>query len=133
MAQAAVKSSPKTIGGLADLMFDVREQKRIIEARMKPLEEQYNALEEELIKLLDEQNSTKGDGTKATVSLRVADVFNIEDRAALDKFIKRTGHFQLLQNRVSNPAVEELLSTSGKKEIPGLKKFTKKSINLRSK
>lgn len=72
-------------------------------------------------------------GKKASVSFTsttAAQVEGDEGWTQLYAYIKKTGHFQLLQRRVSDPTYRELLEAG--KKVPGLQPFTKVRINLRA-
>lgn len=121
---------PPTLGGQIDALNDLREEKRKLDAQLKDVEQRYEAAQQEVMALLEEQGADKATGKKATASITVAVVGNIEDRDALDAFMKKTGNFQLLQNRISLPAMRELLEKKG--AIPGVSVFHKKTLNLRA-
>ena len=121
---------PPTLGGQIDALNDLREEKRKLDAQLKDVEQRYETAQQEVMALLEEQGADKATGKKATASITVAVVGNIEDRDALDAFMKKTGNFQLLQNRISLPAMRELLEKKG--AIPGVSVFHKKTLNLRA-
>lgn len=124
------KGPPPTLGGQIDALNELREKKRKLEAQVKDIEQQYEAVQQVVLVILGEQGADKATGKKATASISVSVVGNIEDRDALDAFMKKTGNFQLLQNRISLPAMRELLEKKG--AIPGVSVFHKKTLNLRA-
>ena len=121
---------PPTLGGQIDALNDLREEKRKLDAQLKDVEQRYETAQQEVMAMLEEQGADKATGKKATASISVSVVGNIEDRDALDTFMKKTGNFQLLQNRISLPAMRELLEKKG--AIPGVSVFHKKTLNLRA-
>lgn len=130
LARAAAAPKPATLGGMIDALAALREKKRKLDAEVKETEKQYEAAQEEVLALLEEQGTDKATGKAATASISVSVVGNIDDRDALDAFMKKTGNFQLLQNRISLPAMRELLAKKG--AIPGVSVFHKKTLNLRA-
>ena len=104
--------------------------KRKLDAEIKDIEQRYETAQQAVLALLEEQDTDKATGKTATASISVAVVGSIEDRDALDAYMKKTGNFQLLQNRLSLPAMRELLEKK-KGAIPGVSVFNKKSLNLR--
>lgn len=118
-----------TIGSRIDSMYELREKKRELEAKVKALDEQYKEIETELLEALEREGTSKGAGSKAAASITVSVVGQITDVEALNAYIKRTGAFQLYQQRLSAPSVRELLETKG--SIPGVTPFNKVSLNLR--
>lgn len=120
-----------TIGSLADAMFDLREQRKKLDAESKELGTQLEALELQMIEALDAQGTTKGDGKKASVSISDTVVPTVKDWDALWAFIFKGKHKQLMQLRISVSAWRELCEL--KKAPPGVEAFTKRSINLTKK
>ena len=129
-APAKTEIKIKTVGALIDEMSSIRERRRAIAAEDSELEKTYKALDEELIAAMDAQGTTKSTGAKASASISEVVVANKLDWMAFMAWMARTKNFQLVQQRVSDPAYREL-RTQGKK-IPGLEDFTKRSINLRN-
>lgn len=126
----AAAPKPRTLGALIDALDDAREVKRDLAAKVKEAEAVYNELVAEIIAKMDAEDTRKGEGKKASASISETVVADIEDFDALTKYVKRTGHFHLFQRRVSDPAFRELLEQKG--AVPGLKPFTKRTLNLRS-
>jgi hypothetical protein len=129
-APAKTEIKIKTVGALIDEMSSIRERRRAIAAEDSELEKTYKALDEELIAAMDAQGTSKSTGKKASASISEIVVANKLDWMAFMAWMARTKNFQLVQQRVSDPAYREL-RTQGKK-IPGLEDFTKRSINLRN-
>lgn len=129
MATAKVVVPPKTLGGLIDAMFVLREQKRELDAQAKKLEEQYALLEGDLLAKLDAEGTDKAAGKKATVSVTSAVVGNVTDWDAFGAYVLKNKYLHLFQRRLSDPAVRELFEMKGK--IPGCEPFTKRRVNLR--
>jgi hypothetical protein len=119
-----------SIGDNIDRMWALRERKRELEAKVKEIEGEISGVEEVLMKQLDDQGVTASRGSKATASISTSVVATIADWDALCKYIKRSGHFQLFQRRISDPAFRELAEQKG--AVPGLDSFVKKKLNLKS-
>ena len=122
-------TSTLTLGAQIDALNAIRERKRELEGQVKKVAEEYEAAQQGVLDALEAQGMDKGSGKTATASISVTVVANIGDRDMLDKFIKRTGNFQLLQGRLSMPAVRELMEKKGG-DIPGIVPFHKKTLNL---
>lgn len=125
-----MKQNDLPLGTLIDSLNDVREERRQIAARDKELTAQYSSLEELVKTRLAAEGVDKAAGKKASVSITRNTVATIKDWDALCKWVKRTGHFQLFQRRISDPAFRELLDLK-KAVIPGLEAFDKETLNLR--
>lgn len=122
-------SKAKTIGQLADEMHDLREEKRALEEQVKAVEEKYNLKALELFDLADLQNTTTGKGQRGSFSIGESVVPQVKDWDAFYKYIQRTKYWHLLERRPSVTGCRELFDTKG--VIPGVDKFTKRTINLR--
>lgn len=120
-----------TIGERIDALAELRARKQDLEAQAAAIAAEYEAISAELMEAMEGQNTSKATGAKATASISTSAVGNVTDWEALNKFIKKTGHFQLYQRRLSDPAVRELWELKGS-DIPGIERFTKKRLNLRA-
>ncbi len=122
-----------TTAQMIDRMYKLREEKRVLAAKLKPIEEEYDQLEKDLKAALIERGS-EGDKTKlASASLSEEVVGNIKDWDSFTAYIKKSGHFHLLQRRISNPAFRELSALLVKKGgVPGVEAFTKINLTLTS-
>lgn len=118
------------IGVMIDEMHLLREKKRKLAEQVTELEQQYTVLETDLMARMEAEQTDKGAGKLASASISTGVVADVEDWGKLEAFVKRTGHFQLFQRRISDPAFRELMESKG--SVPGIKPFTKKRLNLRS-
>lgn len=125
-----VTSRLSTMGSTIDSLWAKREEKREAEAKVKVIEAEIAAIEEVLMDRMDKEETSKSQGTKASVSITPSTVANVEDWAAFHAYVAKNKYFHLLQKRVSDPAIRELWD-SGKK-VPGVQPFTKRKLNIRS-
>ena len=103
--------------------------------KFAPVEAKYNTMKSEIVDLRDqikdimlmEGHSSFGN-TKIKASIVTRSCLSISDPEVLNKYIKRTGNFQLYQQRLNSEAYNELIS-SGKKP-PGIKTFEAKSLRV---
>jgi hypothetical protein len=119
-----------SIGAKIDALHKNREEKRILEAAIKKLEELAEVLELELIKQMDKENVSKSTGGKATVSIQPSVKPNVEDWSAFYAYIHKHKYYHLLERRPAVLACREILDTKGK--IPGIVPFTQRKLLLRS-
>ena len=119
-----------TLGSIIDRMSELREERRTLAEEDKKLKSEYDQLELSLIEALDKQGMVKGTGKVAGASVSENVVANKTDWMATMAWIAKTKNFQLVQQRISDPAYRELRALG--KTIPGLEDFTKRSINLRN-
>lgn len=127
---AKVTARLGTMGSSIDSLWAKREEKRSVEAKVKVIEAEIAAIEESLMERMDKEETTKSQGTKASVSITQATVANVEDWEAFHSYIAKNKYFHLLQKRVSDPAVRELWDAG--KKVPGVQPFSKRKLNIRS-
>ena len=126
----AAVPKPVTIGKAIDTLWQLREDKRALEAKVKVIEGQI-AIEESIVfERLDAQETLVGKGTKASISIGSSTSFNIENFDLFAAFVKENNFFHLFQRRVSEASVREIFEEKG--AVPGLTPFTKRKLNLRS-
>ena len=75
------------------------------------------------------EGTDKGAGKLASASISSVVVGNLDDADKFFAYVKKTGYFHLMQRRLSDPAIRELLASKG--SIPGVTPFTKVRLNLR--
>jgi len=122
--------SKKTLGQLTDELWALREAKRLKEEEAKALDEQMKELEKVIIEAADEQGLTSGKGSKAAFTVAESVVPQVTDWDSFYKFIHRNKYWHLLERRPSVTGCRELFETKG--AIPGVDRFTKRRVNLRS-
>lgn len=141
MSDTATPTAPKSrktaapkrvvpLGTEIDAIWQLREDKRAAEVAVKALEKQIEAAEEALLERLDKEGMPKGSGRFATVSIGESLNGNIENWPDFTAYLQKTGNFQLIQKRISDPAYRELLGMG--QPIPGVKPFTKRKVNIRT-
>lgn len=125
-----------TLGAAADKLWQLRENKRELDKQVKVIEAEITALTETTFGLLDAQDTRKGEGKKASISVNYAVVANTVDWNAFMAFVvagkrgDRMAYTHLLQKRVGDPAYRELREKG--MVIPGLEDFTKRSLSITS-
>jgi len=128
--KVANKLAAPSMGEMIDNLQELREKKRSLEAEVAKVQGEFDAIEEQLLELLETQKVDGSKGKKASVSITRSVHANIKDFDALCKYVKKTGYFHLFQRRLSDTAFRELLEQG--KTVPGLEPFTKTKLNLRS-
>lgn len=125
-----IKPFKGPLGTGIDKLDELREQKRVLETKVKEIEDTYNELAESLMARLDAEGADKATGKKATVSISKSLTGQVEDWDKFSAYVIKNKYLHLLQRRLSDPAIRELLETKGK--VPGVTPFTKRRLNLRS-
>lgn len=121
-------SLPSTAGLTIDAMSKLKDDMRKLEQKLKPLKDEYSALEIHLIGQLEAQDQTRGAGKKASVTLSKADVPSVEDWETFHAFIGKKKYYHLLERRASVSGCRELFEQG--KKIPGVVAVPRKSIRL---
>ena len=123
-----------TLGQAADKIYDLREKKREIDAELKAVETEITALTETIFGLLEEQDTRKAEGKRASISVNYAinpSTKNWDDTA---KFIingkrgDKYAYAHLLYKRIAAPAYRELRSLG--MVIPGQEDFTNRTLSI---
>jgi len=120
-----------TIGSMTDQYVTLRNKKKELADEVAKIEAQMKETEGQLIERLEAEGSTKGSGKLGTCSISHSVVFNVNDWQKVEAYVKKTGHMQIFQRRLSVEAVREIVENSGK-PIPGTEPFATKKINVRS-
>jgi hypothetical protein len=127
--QVTAALAPPKLGEIIDRMFDTREKKRKLDGDIAKLEAELKEDEELLLERMKAEATDKAAGKKASASITMGVVANVEDWAKVEAFVKKTGNFQLFQRRISDPAFRELMERRG--AVPGITPFEKRKLNLR--
>jgi hypothetical protein len=118
-----------SLGQLAQLAHDVREEKRELDRQSKECGARLDELKSLIYAKLDEQGVDRTSVNGITLSKSDTQVPNVTDWDALNQFILEQGMLVLLQRRVSSAAWKELLELGT--EVPGIESFTKRDVNIR--
>lgn len=118
-----------TTGSMIDEMYDLRENKKTLEAEIKEIKESMTLLEARLIEKLDSEDTTTSSGKAASVSISTQDVPMVEDWDAFHQYLIDNDALYLLQRRIASRAYKEV-SNSGE-IVPGVVTFSKRTISLR--
>lgn len=128
----AEKDSPQVpTSDIIARLVEVRDERRRIARRDEELVTEWRSLEMELMVRLEEQGMTKASTADGTASITETELPQVVDWEALHAYIQETGDFHLMQKRPAAAAFRELFQSGI--EVPGVEKYTQKSISLRKK
>lgn len=119
---------PKTIGACADRLYKLKEEKAKAQAAVKKIDDEVKAIKEHVINELPKSEASGVAGKVARVSVVKKEVPSVEDWDAFYKYVSRTKSFDLLQRRLSAPAIKERWEAG--KKVPGVDHFTVVDISL---
>lgn len=119
---------PPGIGGKVDLRQRMKSEKEQVQLLMDKLDAIITEIEDALYEQMVKEETTKGGGSLATVSITSNVVPVVKDWDAFYRYIKRTNYFHLLERRPTVSGCRELFETKG--AIPGVEPFTKYRLNF---
>ena len=128
MATAKKLVIPASVGAAIDALNTLRDKRKAIEATAAAVKAQETAFEDAIFQKFKKADLEGARGKRAQASIERVDVPTLEDPATFYKFLKRTGQFDLLQQRIAVTAVRE--RWSDKKIVPGIGHFHKIRLHL---
>ena len=109
---------PTTIGGTIDLLYKLREERKVIEAKAAAVKEQESALEKHLMNNFERGELQGARGKLASASVRHSTVADVTDWDKVYSYIHRNKAWDMLQKRISVTACRARWDE--KKNIPGI-------------
>lgn len=99
---------------------------------LKQAEAEYEAVADRVFAYLDDQGTDQMRSTKAglTVAIQETESYSFEDFNAFTAFLIRHKATELLQRRLSGPAVRALIEQRDGKMIPGLAPYKKRRLSV---
>jgi hypothetical protein len=122
---------PKSMGACADLLFDVRSRRLETDKLAAELKAQEELIKNHIIDNLDKRDETGAAGKHHRVQVVRKRKYRC-DPTMWDKFyawVAKNRRFDLLQKRLSDVAVKELVE-EGKKKVPGIEPFDYVDVSL---
>ena len=107
-----------------------REKIREMEGKLNELKKGYTSLSDEIMDAMEENGLDQIRGTKATLSLKKTDVANVLDWEKVYNYVHRHKAYHLMFRRIADAAFREELELRGKRGIPGIEIFTRRSCGL---
>lgn len=119
---------PKSIGGCADALWKLQEERRAAQKLVDIMEEEEKALKAHIIMTLPKSETTGVSGKLANVKAVTKTVATVEDWDAVWKYIYKNKSSDLLQKRLNQAAVDARWENG--KQIPGVGEFHVVSLTL---
>ncbi len=120
----------------ADKILALQEKVDVIKtaasAKTKPLEQEIEELEQELILAMQDANLTTAAGRNSVAELKEPLKISIGDFEALSKFVIRKQALHLFERRIGIRAYEEMKESLGGKAIPGLNEVRIPKLNVKA-
>ncbi len=101
-------------------------------AELQQAESEYEAIADRIMTKMDEEGMDKLTNKEVglTAAINESEVFSFEDFEKFTQFMLRHKHPELLQRRLSAPAVRALIDQRGGTAIPGLGTYTKRKLSI---
>jgi hypothetical protein len=120
-----------TLGDLIDQLSKNKADLELVHNREKELKEAGDKIRVQILEMMDAQGKlTRAAGKSAQVQVVDKVLPQVVDWDKFYDYIYTNRFIHLLQKRPSVPGCTELFETSG--DIPGVEKFTKRDVTLRS-
>lgn len=109
---------PRSIGRVADLYHDIRDLRLSMEKDVDKVKARESELKEYMIANLSKSDDTGASGLRYRAQIVSKDVPRAADWPKVHKFIQETGRFDLLQKRLGEKAVMDMVADN--QTIPGI-------------
>lgn len=124
-----MKDTPSSLGSLIDQRFELRVKRMKAAKEVEAMKSQEKKLEDDIKEKMKEAGDLQiAGGHLANVSLNPTTVAHVVDWDKVHEFIRETGHFHLLQKRMSDPAYREMLTHDI--QVPGVEPTTLTKLSL---
>lgn len=125
---AKKKRTVRNVNWFVDTHYKLKQQRDKIQEKLNEKKVEIEKLEAEALHKFGKEGIEGARGRLATGFIQELDHFRVADRNSLDKYVKRTGHLELFQNRVSAEACRELMAQ--RKKPAGVEIYT--SVHFRT-
>lgn len=119
----------KTPGSLIDLVFSLREHRKLLETRAGMIKEDERRITEHLIQRMTKHELNALSGKRAKCSISRTSVASAEDWDVVNDWIQKTGSWDIRNKALNQAALRARLDDGV--EIPGLKWFQQVKLNVR--
>ncbi len=122
--------SKVNLGRAVNDLHTRREKIREVESTLNALKKDYAELADIAMDEMESLGLDQVRGTKATLSVKKTDVANVNDWDKVYNYIHRHKAYHLMFRRLSDASFREELELRGKRGIPGVEIFTRRSAGL---
>ena len=118
------------LGRKVESLNDRRNKIRRLEEQIKILKTSYVVMADEIMDEMEKLGLSDATGKSASVHLKNTDVANVKDWDKVYNYIHRHKAYHLMFRRIADAAFREELELRGKRGIPGIEIFTRRSAGL---
>jgi len=119
---------PDSIGRCADLLHEVKQLRLDMDKEVDVVRQRERELEQHIIDNLESGEDTGAAGLQYRVQVRKKTKPKPSDWAALHDYIREHGRFDLLQKRLADKAVMDMLAEG--EDLPGVERIHVPQISL---
>jgi hypothetical protein len=119
---------PKTLGGCADRVYELRQQRLDAQKVVDALQEEETALREHIINTLPKSEATGAAGKVARVTVVTKQIPQVKDWQAFYAYVKKNNAWDLMQRRLAATAVTERWEAG--KTVAGVEPFTAVTLSI---
>jgi len=119
---------PESMGRCADLLHEVKQLRLDMDKDVDVIRQREREIEEHLIANLSKSDDTGAAGLRYRVQIKSKDKPKPNDWEALHAYIQETGRFDLLQRRLSDKAVMDMIDADD--APPGVERIHVPAISL---
>jgi hypothetical protein len=119
---------PDSIGRCADLLHEVKQLRLDMDKEVDVVRQREREIEQHIIDNLEAGEDTGAAGLQYRVQVRKKTKPKPSDWAALHDYIREHGRFDLLQKRLADKAVMDMLAEG--EEVPGVERIHIPQISL---
>lgn len=109
----------RNVNWFVDAHYALKMKRDKLEDKVKDVKADIEKMEDEALHKFGKEGIEGAKGRVATGFIQELDHYNVADRRKLDAYVKRTGNFELYQNRVTGTAVEELMEANKRFSMKG--------------
>ena len=128
MATEVKYKFPKALGACADKLFELRNKRLAEQKKVDEIAAEETALKNHIIENLPKSEASGVAGKLARVTVVTKQVPQVKDWDAFYKYVKKTGSFDLMQQRLIDGAIKERWEAG--KEVPGVGHFNAVSVSI---
>lgn len=119
---------PKELGACADLLYKMKADRLAQSKKLEAMEKDEKELKEHIIATLPKSKASGVAGKVARVTVTNKEIPQVEDWTKFYSYVKKHNRFDLMQRRLAEKAVNDMLDEGEK--VPGVRVFKTPVVGL---
>ena len=128
MTAAKTFKIPAKLGAVADLLYETKNRRLLLQKEVDALQAQETQLKEHLIQKLPKSEASGMAGKLARVTVVLKEIPQVKDWPAFYNYVRKHGRFDLMQKRLSDGAVKDMWEAG--EVVPGVEAFNAVSVSV---